>query len=155
MHVLAEQTQRKTKTFQPTFSSSLLFFWSMSTRLLFLSRRSHCVLLLCQPLCHLPLLFHVAPMCVTYVCVLLRAVSEISPAFPFLLACCLISSAWHTLSLCQSYALSHAWAQGSHVHQPTQKDIQILLHIVLDLSVTGIRHNYKHPDIKLYCVLQC
>lgn len=151
---------RNPKAFQPTFYPFLLFFKSVCTRLLPIQP-----FLLCCPSLTASVLPPSLFPCGTDVChVHLYGSLQLSPQN---LTCIPISPGMlpyflfkvHllircTLSLCQSQTLSHACGQGtltcSGQHKWTFKFSFIL---VLDLSVTGISHKYKHPGINIYCIL--
>lgn len=148
-----------TKAFPPTFSSFLLFFRSMCTRLLPMQPFQLCCPLTASVLP--PSLFPCGP----DVChIHLHGSLQFSPQN---LTCIPISpgtlpnflfKVYHlircTLSLHQSQTLSHACGQGTLMCSGQHKwTSRFYFTLVLDLSVVGISHKYEHPGIKIYCVL--
>lgn len=140
----------KLKHFNLLFCPSLLVFCSLPARLFPMQPLPSFQASLSASV-SLPSFSCVVPMCVMYICMTLQSSFWSFSFIP-------VSSDMPPNSFCLAYSacLTHHLLpvlEVSHMLQATWKDIQILLNLKLDLSVTGISHKYKHSVIKMYCVL--
>lgn len=110
MHVRLNKPKGKLRLFNPVFPLPCCFSGVRSPQSSLSSPLCHASL---QPLCVFPVFFHMELTCVMYMSCCLQSSLWNFTCVPISSGMLLISSAWPALSLCQSYASSHACARGS------------------------------------------